>query len=160
MAVALSVDVKGIKELERIFARVKPSTNPRWVTRALISAALLVQKVAAEEKIRRGGTGPPVAGILTSRTGTLRRSIAVDRTDVPRSVSVGTHLVYGEVHELGWSGTQNVKAYTRRDGARVKAHSRKMDFPPRPFLKPALEDSVNRITDFFEKELDRELAKR
>ncbi len=136
MAVALSITVKGSKELQAILSRISPKDNPAWVSRALVNGALLVQKIAAEEKILRGGSGPPVDGILTSRTGTLRRSIAVDRTNVPRSISVGTGLIYGLVHELGG-----------------KFH------PPRPFLTPALEDSAERITDIFEKELDRELRK-
>ncbi len=134
MAVALSIEVKGFAELQRLFHRIRPDTNPSWVSRALVNGALLVQKVAAEEKIRRGGSGPPVPDVLTSRTGTLRRSIAVNRTQLPFSVSVGTDLIYGLVHELGG-----------------RFH------PKRPFLTPALEDSADRISRLFEIELEREL---
>ena len=86
----------------------------------------------SKEKILRGGKGPPVKGILTSRTGTLRRSIRVNRSPLPWAVEVGTDLVYGAVHELS----------TRF---------------PRPYLAPALDDMADKFDDIFAREIAKEI---
>jgi hypothetical protein len=132
MPVALSVKVEGVKELQARLDRIDPKKNSAWVARALMKCALRVQEVAAKEKILPGGKGPPVKGILTSRTGTLRRSIGVNRSPLPWAVEVGTDLIYGAVHET----------------------SKKF---PRPFLKPSLDDVADEMDDIFARELAKEL---
>ena len=134
MAVSLSIRVDGIPEVEAMLDRINPKKNSAWVGRALLKCALGVQKTAAEKKIRRGGKGPPVPRILTSRTGTLRRSIRVNRSLLPWAVEVGTDLVYGAVHEKG-----------------SKHH------PPRPFLAPALEDESSDFDRIFSREWAKEM---
>ena len=136
MAVALSISVQGLDELHERLDRIMPSKNSAWVARALVKAALRVQEISAKEKILRGGKGPPVPGILTSRTGTLRRSIRVNRSPLPWAVEVGTDLVYGAVHETGG-----------------KFH------PPRPFLGPGLEDASRDFDRIFAKEWAKEMPK-
>ena len=134
MAVALRISVQGLDELHERLDRINPKKNTAWVARALVKSALRVQEIAAKDKIKRGGKGPPVPGILTSRTGTLRRSIRVNRSPLPWAVEIGTDLVYGAVHEHGG-----------------KFH------PPRPFLKPGLEDASRDLDRIFAKELAKEL---
>ena len=81
---------------------------------------------------RRGGARPP-ADKLGLDTGTLTRSIQVDRRHLrdnrtPRT-RVGTNLVYGPVHEFG-----------SRDG----------NTPKRPFMRPAkraTEDAIIKDID-------------
>ena len=89
------------------------------VEKALTIAALRVQKIAAEDKIVRGRglDAPPLPDQITFRRGGLSRSIFVDKSNVPRSISVKSDLIYAAGHELGLGR-----------------------FPPRPYLAPALED--------------------
>lgn len=135
MAVSVSIgfDRGTLARLQRKLDAMSPRQNKRWVSRALLRGALLVQKVAAEEKILRGGSGPPVPHILTSRTGTLRRSIRVDRGGLPEAISIGTDLIYGLVHELGG-----------------RFH------PPRPFLSPAADDVAPQLPDILLEEWAKE----
>jgi len=165
MPVAMTVTVDGIEEMTRKLGKISPSANSAWMSRALVKSALLVQKIAAEDKIKRGGKGPPLARILTSRTGTLRRSIGVNRASLPFAVEVGTGLIYGAVHETGWSGTQHVPAHTRTvafgrkvSPFRVNAFSRHVRYQARPFLAPALDAGAPKFQDFFGAEIAKELA--
>lgn len=105
--------------------------------------------------------------VLHVRTGRLRRSINL-RTGIVAGGSglatvtavyarVGTAVSYGRVHELGWSGLQNVAPYARRVGrvkgkgkgadrvtrqgvAFVRAHTRKVNLPERSFLRSSLDE--------------------
>lgn len=172
MAVALQVSLEGQRELQRLMARLDPKRQGvRWQRAALLRAGLLVQKIATQKKIRRGGatrkgTSAPILGVLTSRTGTLRRSIAVDRGPLPGAVEVGSALKYAGVHETG--GVFQIPRHTRALGeagrsggvavAVVKAHKAK--FPKRPFLAPALEDVTPKLPSIFTKEIEKELGTR
>jgi len=133
--------------LQRALAALRQPALREVFRRALLKSALKVQQIATREKIRAGGvvgTGksrmnlPPLPDRLTSRTGTLRRSIAVDRSQLPFEVSIGSDLVYAAVHEVGG-------LVTRRSGT---AH-----YPQRPFLKPALDDANAYFDDYLEHEL-------
>ena len=104
---------------------------------SLLEGALEIQRVAAQEKIMRGGVkgrgknktiSPPLPDKLTSRSGDLRRSIKVDRSELPFAIEIGTELVYGRAHELG---------YPPRN------------LPARPFLGPAVEDVAPKFETFF-----------
>jgi phage gpG-like protein len=177
----MRITVKGLEDLEALFRRISPKTNPKWVGRGLVKAALLTQKISTTEMIKRGGRvrgpkGPrggrgrifsaaPIQGRLTSRSGRLRGSIAVDRTSLPVAIHVGTDVIYGSVHESGWSGTQHVKKHTRTvafgrkvDAFSVGPFSRRMSIPARPFLKPALDKAAPSFDSIFIAELRKELA--
>jgi phage gpG-like protein len=71
---------------------------------------------------------------LTSRTGRLRDSIAVDLSPSPKAVYIGTDVIYGAVHELGG-----------------RFHR------PRPFLQPALEHAARGFPELFRREWERQL---
>jgi hypothetical protein len=138
MAVALSISVEGIAEVDALLGRINPKKNPAVVRRALLKAGALTQSIAAKEKIKRGGKGPPEKDRLTSRTGTLRRSIGINRGPLPWAVEVGTPLIYGVVHEVTGAGKAK----------RV-----------RPFLKPALDKAAKSFDDIFAREIAKEIAK-
>jgi phage gpG-like protein len=138
MAVAMSVSLSGEKKLERLLRRVDPKRDGvRWQRAALVRSGLKVQSVAAEKKIERGGPGPPLPDRLTSRTGTLRRSIRVDRGELPTAIEIGTDLVYGAVHELG-----------------SRTH------PKRPFLAPALQAVSKDFSRIWVEEIEKVLGSR
>lgn len=127
MADLIQAKLIGGKELQRRLKKMNPELNRKIVTPALLEAAQLVTRTAAREKILPGGKGPPRSNILTSRTGTLRRSLtsnfAVDLNRQLLFVDMGTHLIYGAVHE-------NSK---------------------RAFLKPALRDASKNFEGIFRK---------
>ena len=130
MAVKFKVSVVGSKQLRRKLERMDPGRNKAILRNSLIESALLVQRDAAKNQILTGGGGKrsgmtrPHPRHLTSRTGTLRRSIKVDRGPLPFAIDVGTDLVYGAYHEL--------RAKRRR-----------------PFLQPALDRVAPKFGDIF-----------
>ncbi len=139
MPVSVRIDIKGNKEYQRMLTRINPKKNPSWLTRALKRAAFLVQELATTEKIKRSGPAGVVDPVqVTSRTGTLRRSIAIDDAGTPHFITIGSNLIYAGVHELG-----------SRDG-----HTR-----ARPYLKPALEDVSRQMDSIFRREWEREVGR-
>ena len=103
MADLIRAQLVGSKELRRRLKKMNPAENHRITTPALLEAMQTTLRIAAREKILPGGGGPPRADILTSRTGTLRRSLgtnfAVQVNERLQFVEGGTHLIYGAVHE-------------------------------------------------------------
>jgi len=130
MATAISVSVVGTKELKRKLEKMNPGVNKKIVRDSLIESALLLQRDAAKNQILAGGGGKkggmtkPHPRYLTSRTGSLRRSIKVDRGPLPFAIEVGTDLVYGAVHEFGRRG-----------------------MPQRAFMQPALDRVAPKFGD-------------
>ena len=113
---------------------------------------------------RLTGPRPNVLGVVTGR---LRSSITatapVKRGNAWR-ILIGTNVAYGRIHELGFFGPVRVNSYVRKTGnirggttptgrastrkigtmlGNVKAHTRVVNMPARPFLRPALEDMGN-----------------
>ncbi len=124
------VRLVGGEQLKRDILALSPARR-KVTDPALSESMLLVLRIAAQSKIKRGGKGPPVKGILTSRTGTLRRSLGpsegVDKSGLSQGfIEGGSALVYASVHE---NSTTH----------------------PRPFLKPALDDAINQFEAIFVK---------
>lgn len=127
MADFIKAELVGTPELRRRLEKMNPAQNRRITTPALIESMQTTLRDAALNQIIRGGDEPPRADKLTSRTGTLRRSLvadfAIDVNERLRFVDGGTHLRYGAVHENS----------------------------PRAFLKPALRDTSPRHEGIFVK---------
>lgn len=136
MPVALRVSITGSEDVQRALRRISPSQNTEILRRSLLKGALLVQRLAATKYIHPGGQGPPLPDRVTSRTGTLRRSIRVNRSPLPFAVEVGSDVVYAPVHELG-----------------SRTH------PKRPFLAPALDEASKAIGDFVADEIAKEIRR-
>ena len=88
--------------------------------------------------------------VLKVRTGRLRRSIHYEVTDT--SGTVGTNVEYARALELGFKGQVSIRSFVRQQvtafgrpiapiSVNVRAHSRNVDMPPRPFLAPALAET-------------------
>lgn len=89
-------------------------------------------------------------GRILNETGTLRNALHVSVSG--NRVTVGTNVIYAAVHQFGARQGQfgevqaKVRPFVRRDGTRVRAHTRRMrvpwgDIPARPFLgKPQERD--------------------
>jgi len=141
VATQLRVSIVGTKGLKRALDKMNPGVNKRIVRESLIESAFLVQRDAAKNQILAGGGGKksgmtkPHPRFLTSRTGTLRRSIKVDRGPLPFAIEVGTDLVYGAAHEFG---------------------STKRNLPVRAFMQPALERVAPKFGEIVVKHWKRE----
>jgi HK97 gp10 family phage protein len=133
MPLAVSVKLKGDKQLIAALDRLQPRKNPEPIRRALLRGAFRIQQQATTVHIIAGGDGPPDPVRITSRTGTGRRSIAVDQAGL-RSlvVEVGSGLVYMAVHEGGG-----------------RFH------PARPWLGPAVADVEAELPEIFVTEWER-----
>lgn len=124
----VSFQIVGVREGSRILRRLSPKQNPRPIRRALIKLGFIAQRHSARRAILPGGTRPPHPTKLTSRTGTGRRSIGVDRRPLAQfAIDVGSDLFYMRLHALGL-GRFPVRDWltpglreARRDGANVIA---------------------------------------
>jgi len=92
-------------------------------------------------------------------TGRLRRSVRVIRATID-AVVIGSDVPYAKAHNEGLKlgVIQSVKAFTRKDGANVKAHTRRinMKLPRRRFIgnSPYLNQRLERVaTAEFNKEI-------
>lgn len=107
----------------------------------------------------RSAKGKYLSGeALQRRTGRLRNSI-VTKADIEGDRvhgSIGTNVVYGRIWELGYSGTVSVRAHARTirqafghpirpTVVQVRAHQRTLNLQPRPFLRPAVMDNLERM---------------
>jgi len=132
MPVAMHANVTGAREWLRALNRLSPKEHQEITARSLVECGLLVQRNAAMKQIMGGGQKAkgvhlkPHPTRLTSRTGTLRRSISTNRQPLPLAVEVGTDLIYGRVHELGLGR-----------------------FPKRAFLAPAVEAEEDKFPRIF-----------
>lgn len=124
---------------------------------ALDEMALKVQENATRSQIIRGGSERPHPSRLTSRTGTGRRSVRVNRA-AGLVRDIGTDLVYMGLHELGGVasiGPTTIPRHTRRVvfGRTVRPFSvgpyqragYTARFPRRAYLEPALEAMTPRF---------------
>jgi phage gpG-like protein len=138
----------------------------------LVKPALMKGMKQGMLLVERTARSPYLSGkALQRRTGRLRNSITTDvQIDGDRVIGrIGTAVVYGRIHELGYSGPIGVRAHSRTIRQAfgraispvtvdVRAHTRQADIPARPFLRPAIEDNltdiqrilVNRIEEAFE----------
>ena len=123
-------------DIPKSFRGMNPAITKKIQSVILFKSGLAIQRAVGTKTIKRGGSGPPLPGKLTSRTGQLRR-VEVNRVS-DSIVEVGSPLDYAPPHELG--GTFNIPAHTRRTkgGKRVLVRAHRATFPKRPFLAPAV----------------------
>ena len=109
---------------------------------------------------RLAGPRPTYLGVIT---GNLSSSIAVGRTEKITGgyeVKIGTNVVYAAIHEFGFKGPIDIKSFIRGT-SRVSAHTRKMNMPARPFMRPGLEDKENQrfVLDRLQKRIEEAVNK-
>lgn len=118
--------------------------------RAVTREAIAVQ-IRTREKL--------AGEVLQERTHHLHDSIHYEVAESANGVlaTVGTDVVYAAFWEYGFEGTEQVRAHLRRMttafgrpiepvDAQVRAHTRQVNQPARPFLRPALEELAPQIT--------------
>ena len=137
MALEVSVRIEGTEQFRQVLERATPSLNPRIVSGAFVGMMTKILRNAAEKQIVQGrGKAPPLPRRLSGRTNTLVRSLGpafgLDRSGLPFSISGGTDLVYGRIHELGLGR-----------------------YPKRAFLEPAVEEEIQNLEDILAKHWQR-----
>lgn len=129
----------------------------RLIERVPAMLALIAQEITA---IARNDylSGPRSKTRLGVISGDLRRSIEKGKPGNIYRLSgntlvMGSNLPYAAAHEYGFKGSANIPSHVREVKAIygryrgvvrqfVSAHSRKMNLPERPYLRPALKDSI------------------
>jgi len=127
--------------------------SPATVKAALVPA-MKTCLALAEATSKKDYLSGPRPGRLDRVTGRLRGSVTTEASASGNTIvgKIGTNVIYGRAHELGFRGNVTVSAHTRRTAggsANVRSHTRKMDIKARPFLRPALEDNLDRFCDIF-----------
>ena len=132
--------------------------------------------LSTSRKKQRAKIGKWPGQILQVSQGGLASSISSNYTD--NEATVGTNKVYAAIHQFGFDGSVSVSAfsYSRRDKKNdgfasslstkrkvksfsaikfynVKAHSRKMKMPARPFMG-LNDDDLNKILGIVQDELE------
>jgi len=126
------------------------------VQRALIDA-VAQSAIAVQTRVQQKLAGE----VLNERTGRLHDSIAVISDGGGLTATIGTDVVYAGVHEFGFTGSETVREHLRRQSIAfgkpiapvevlVRAHSRRVDFPERSFLRSALAELEPDINDAIE----------
>lgn len=146
------VRVEGIEKLE---AAALVASTARRVFYKRLSKAAKEFGADTEGKSKRDYLSGPRPSRLQPVTGRLRSSVthAVTERENEIEVAVGTNVKYGKVWELGFQGTQQVRAHlrvvskvfgetTKATVQSVSSHARKANIKPRPFLSPAIQDML------------------
>lgn len=161
----LTVNLSGVKELQDRLRQMNPKRNVKIPQRFFIRAAQEIQKNAKDKQISAGGRGKgkalkPLPHKLTSREGTLRRDISVDRKWLPWAIEIGPDIEYAAIHEFG--GRISIPAVTVKAHRRTTAFGKKVapftvpehtrrahsaSYPRRAFMAPALEAIRPRLPD-------------
>jgi phage gpG-like protein len=152
MAVGVNITVTVSPDLVRALNALR---DPEPIFRRYLPAAARVIQSTARDRYLRG----PRPGKLGVRTGSLLRSIGIDQSDIPRSVTVGTPLIYGPVHEFGATirarGTGRMIFRVGDTGRGEFRSAKQVRLPARPFLGPSLEDNVEPLESLLFDEVKR-----
>jgi phage gpG-like protein len=143
----LSVTVVGSEELQAKFASM-PDKLHRKLLAAVTGLSLQLEAHVKRDKL--------AGRVLDHITGRLQGSIHSDVEDEPERITGRVYSAgcnYAAIHEYGFQGTENVKEHIRthlfgREVApfTVPAHTRSMNMPERSFLRSALADFKDKIT--------------
>jgi phage gpG-like protein len=139
--------------IERLRSRLNPfldSTSPDRRASAIRIGLLISNQAKLNIRAKR-----------LIDTGRLLNSIGFDVKDGAQTViEVGSFGVpYAAIHEFGFSGAVGIRAHARTVNTifgrqlsspvvqNVRAHSRNVRIPARPYLRPALKSTAGRVLD-------------
>lgn len=150
---SISVSIEFDREFERQLETLRyPHSS---IKRILKRAGRQVIDTAKREYMRGG------PGRIQRRSGRLQKSLKRDDSQLANNVvGVTANEIYASVHEFGATIRPVRKPFLRfqlPDGRWRSA--RQVRIPARPFLNPALEDFRREAEAFFDREIQRELAR-
>jgi phage gpG-like protein len=111
--------------------------------------------LAAEATAKKDYLSGPRPGKLQRLTGRLRGNIAHrEKLSGDRVTGIlGTNVIYGRIHELGGEIRPKTAQYLKfQINGRWKS-VRKVTMPARPFLRPAMEDNLDKFKGIFRRRL-------
>jgi phage gpG-like protein len=138
MSATVTAKVVGADAVERRLLGMSAKIHQR-IVRAVTRLGIELQR-----DVKTLLSGPA----LSVRTGRLRRGVNQRTDDDGATVRsrTGENVEYAAFHELGYHGSQTVKAHQRTSAFgretkpfTVPQHSRRVDYAGRPFLRPALD---------------------
>ncbi len=143
--------------VDKIQARLKAEGLKRFSSQALREKAERISLLLVLQ------TKKNIRGHKLIDTGNLLNSIEARRFTTRAGISIeyGSYGVdYAGVHEFGFRGIAKIPSHTRRifgktktgrrkkkarASTRVRAHTRKMNIPERPFVRPSIEQRRKQI---------------
>jgi len=137
---SFSVKVKGVDDFGEAVQNIAEALGPPHVTQALKRGAEVIQH-QAQQNVKRQ---------KLYVTGTLHDSIKVLEVS-PWAVSILVDVVYGAVHEFGYTGiiTDKQRRFfwakwyeTQDDMWKALALSYSYTIPARPYLRPAVDQKM------------------
>jgi phage gpG-like protein len=137
---ALKMKIVG---MEKFAALAKNSAAMRQGFKiGMVQKVTLLGEAIRSRSVSQYLSGRPGLNVVTGR---LSSSIAYDvREDGENSsLRVGTNVVYGKVHELGMTIRPKNKKFLSWVGAGGKrVFAREVTIPPRPWLRPSIEEEL------------------
>lgn len=156
---AFEFTVEGIKELKQ---KLSPEVFDKSIKLGMSEGAWHMVRWAQDN--RMSGPRPK---ILSYKTNLLKNSITaspIEKIGEAYQTKIGTNKVYARIHEYGFRGIEQVRTHirnmkkqvirmpskTKRLGKKigttvqvVSAHTRNMNMPARPYLRPAIQEPSN-----------------
>jgi len=150
-------------QLKALIVKLSTASRGEAMTRSMDQSGLYL--TGWIKKFRLTGPRPRNLGVVTGRLRSSLSSSRAEKTSTGYTTRIGTNVKYAEVHEFGFRGVVRVRGFTRRRkgiSEFVSAHSRRMDVPARPFMRPALSDRTNqmKILDIFTVNINKVLEKK
>ena len=131
----LEVEITGVAELKKNIAKLGDEFT-KYLEAAVMAGALPVQNAAKEK--------------APYKTGTLRRSIHMEtKSKSPErvEVAVGTDVVYAAIQEFGGTITPKRAKMLRFVIGGQEIFAKRVQIPPHPYLRPALDEKKNAAID-------------
>ena len=152
-----SVDQDSQQRLETYLTAVGPRLMAE-IHQAL--KTLLYQGVQASIQKYFAGSGPkggPTTSVLTSRSGALVNSLlaSAEMGLDPASPSAGTTQITAQIgSSLPYARIQEYGGIAGRPGPFKKKDGRRPYLPPRPYLKPTMDDLQAALPDLLQQAVD------
>jgi phage gpG-like protein len=190
----VSIQVQLTPQSEALLAayRRAPQEFPQALKRGMTRALEVVAGRIQQNRLTGVGPFPPPEHRLGERTTRLRRSVratpAIVISEGQQSVvegAIGSNVKYAAVHEFGFTGSVNVKAFVRKNPrgdilakfnpisgrstrttkkiasgvSNVRAHTRRMNIPERAPFRTGIGENLEYIAGEIQKELIATLQK-
>ncbi len=145
-----SNDVVDTRELKIKIAELKRSVSGRAMRQSLLAGGSVVE---AEAKRNVRGWG-------LIDEGRLRGSIAAEAIS-DHEVLIGTNVIYAAIHEFGGTITPKRAKYLRFYWKEIGqwVTTKKVTIPPRPYLRPALDENKDKVIYAFRSTLSSFIGK-